>query len=116
MEKLAAHDEKPLKNVKFELMGVTEIYEVVDFNVNTEPCSIHVPLNQFLTMLLTCFDHVPGLSEVALERIQLHDNLMHIIDPVITVLTVMAQIKCGMWKRNGATMVEGSYYIYHDPR
>ena len=56
--------------------------------------------------------------EMILDKIEFHGNLLTIIDPVITVLTVLAQIKSGLWKRNGIYLVEGQlhYYHGHDPR
>ena len=56
--------------------------------------------------------------EMMLDKIEFHGNLLTIIDPVITVLTVLAQIKSGLWKRNGIYLVEGQlhYYHGHDPR
>ena len=94
----------------------SQSYDLVDFDALREPCSIHIPLNQFLAMLLTCFNEVPGLAETALEQVELHAPLIHLIDPVITVLTVFSQIKCGMWRRNGMYLVEGQHYLYNDPR
>ena len=80
-----------------------------------EPCSIHVPLNQILNMIITSFESLPSMTEVILEKLEGHGNLLQTIDPVITVLTVFAQIKCGMWKRNGIYLVEGQHHYYHDP-
>ena len=90
-------------------------YEIVDFDVFKEPCSIHVPLNQILNMIITSFESLPSMTEVILEKLEGHGNLLQTIDPVITVLTVFAQIKCGMWKRNGIYLVEGQHHYYHDP-
>ena len=97
-------------------MSFKETYSVIDHDVSIKPCSIHIPLNQFLGMLLTCFEQVPGLVEEALSTIEMHANLLEVVDPVLTVLTVFAQIKCGMWKRNGMYIVEGQHYLYNDPR
>jgi len=94
----------------------SQTYDLVDFDALREPCSIHIPLNQFLAMLLISFNGVPGMAETALEQIEMHAPLIHLVDPVITVLSVFAQIKCGMWRRNGMYLVEGQHYLYNDPR
>jgi hypothetical protein len=103
-------------DVTFDLNGHKHTYQVTDFNVLTNPVSVHVPVQRFLTDLLTCFDNCPGMTETALERINLHHgNLMAIVDPILVGLTMLAQTKIGMWKRNGAS-VEGQYFIYQHPR
>ena len=56
----------------------SQSYDVVDFNPLQDPCSIHIPLNQFMAMLLTCFNEVPGMAETALEQVQLHAPLLQV--------------------------------------
>lgn len=92
-----------------------EVVEVVDFDVLRRPCSVHIPLNQFLAMLLTCFNQ-RGLADCDIAAlIQSKADLLDILNPVLTVLTMLAQIKGGMWKRNGI-FGDGQYYIYNDPK
>ena len=52
---------------------------------------------------------------LALGYLQSPGDLLEIVDPVLTVLTVLAQIKCGMWRRNGM-YGEGQHYVYNEPK
>ena len=57
MEKLVQTSNTNFKNVKLNshsqlLNSTAQNYEIVDYDVSKSPCSIHVPLNQFLNMLL----------------------------------------------------------------
>lgn len=100
-----SHDRKELK------LG-QESYSVISFDVLHKPCSIHIPLNQFLAMLLTCFNQE---NEDILQMIQSHADPLELVSPVLTVLAVLAQVKCGMWRRNGM-YGEGQHYFYNDPK
>ena len=70
-------------------------YKVATVDVGATPCSMHIPLNQFLSMLLTCFNNKHDMADecLALGYIQSPGDMLEIIDPVLTVLTVLAQIK-----------------------
>lgn len=87
-------------------------YRVIHFDVLREPSSIHIPLHEFLIMILTCFNED---SEEMREMITLHGSVIDIINPVLTVLTVLAQIKNGMWRRNGM-YGDGPFFLYNDPK
>ena len=92
-------------------------YRVASVDVGATPCSMHIPLNQFLSMLLTCFNNRHEMADecLALGYLQSPGDLLEIVDPVLTVLTVLAQIKCGMWRRNGM-YGEGQHYVYNEPK
>ena len=92
-------------------------YRVASVDVGATPCSMHIPLNQFLSMLLTCFNDRNEMADecLALGYLQSPGDLLEIVDPVMTVLTVLAQIKCGMWRRNGM-YGEGQHYVYNEPK
>ena len=64
--------------IDLESKVASQSYDVVDFNALQDPCSIHIPLNQFMAMLLTCFNKVPGMAESALEQVQLHAPLLQV--------------------------------------
>ena len=90
-------------------------YDVPKKCVFTQQVSIHAPIQRFITDMIVCFDNCLGLTNRALERLETHWPLIEIVDPVLTALTVLAQTKVGMWRRNGAPC-EGQYFIYHHPR
>ena len=105
-----------LKDVPF-LDQAGQNYKVADVDVGRKPCSMHIPLNQFFTMLLTCFNQSKNMADecLSLGYLQSPGDIMEIVDPVLTVLSVLAQIKCGMWRRNGI-YGDGQLYLYNDPR
>ena len=120
IEQLASTSNATFKKVTLALNETKQNYQIVEYDVSRQPCSIHVPLNQILNMLLTSFDSLPGMTDVVLSKLEGCDSsdgqtLLQTIDPVLTVLTVLSQIKCGMWKRNGIYLVEGQHHYYHDP-
>ena len=56
MEKLVQTSNTNFKNVELNssefLNSTAQNFEIVDYDVSKSPCSIHVPLNQILNMLL----------------------------------------------------------------
>ena len=116
LEKLTADSPMDPKEVPF-LDQTGQNYRVASVDVGATPCSMHIPLNQFLSMLLTCFNHRHEMADecLALGYLQSPGDLLEIVDPVLTVLTVLAQIKCGMWRRNGM-YGEGQHYVYNEPK
>ena len=55
LEKLTSDSPMDLKEVPF-LDQTGQNYRVASVDVGATPCSMHIPLNQFLSMLLTCFN------------------------------------------------------------
>jgi len=85
----------------------------LQYDVASEPVSIHLPLSRFLAGL---FLH--------LEKYNLHfhssefNNSMkptpeQIIDPVLTAQAMISQVHAGMWRRNGYSLLN-QLYFYHN--
>lgn len=85
----------------------------LQYDVASEPVSIHLPLSRFLAGL---FLH--------LEKYNLHfqspefNNPMkptpeQIIDPVLTAQAMISQVHAGMWRRNGYSLLN-QLYFYHN--
>ena len=55
LEKLTADSQMEEKEVPF-MDQTGQKYKVASVDVGATPCSMHIPLNQFLSMLLTCFN------------------------------------------------------------
>lgn len=85
----------------------------LQYDVASEPVSIHLPLSRFLAGL---FLH--------LEKYNLHfqspefNNPMkptpeQIIEPVLTAQAMISQVHAGMWRRNGYSLLN-QLYFYHN--
>lgn len=86
----------------------------LQYDVASEPVSIHLPLSRFLAGL---FLH--------LEKYNLHfqssefnqtnskPTLEQIIEPVLTAQAMISQVHAGMWRRNGYSLLN-QLYFYHN--
>ena len=66
-------------------------YRVASVDVGATPCSMHIPLNQFLSMLLTCFNNRHEMADecLALGYLQSPGDLLggfQLLDLIITEL------------------------------
>ncbi|XP_028395905.1 E3 ubiquitin-protein ligase UBR2-like [Dendronephthya gigantea] len=78
--------------------------KVFDFDVASENVSMHIPIPRFLAGLLGCCEkHSINIKNV-LEIKQDEDALMYMGFP-LKVLVFVSQVKAGMWKRNGYTLL-----------
>ncbi|PIA14708.1 hypothetical protein COEREDRAFT_46427 [Coemansia reversa NRRL 1564] len=90
-------------------------YEVVRYDISTNPVSFHHPLHWFMAQLL---QHVKHFSDdraqefgfasmrdmvfsAAMDMIPAQRQVLRILDYPIRVCVVMAQIRAGLWVRNG---------------
>ena len=57
-------------------------YRVASVDVGATPCSMHIPLNQFLSMLLTCFNNRHEMADecLALGYLQSPGDLLEIVE------------------------------------
>ncbi|KYQ49453.1 E3 ubiquitin-protein ligase UBR2 [Trachymyrmex zeteki] len=103
-------NEQPLSQVR-ELADHSAT--CLQYDVASEPVSIHLPLSRFLAGL---FLH--------LERYNLHFHSSEfssstkptpeqIIDPVLTAQAMISQVHAGMWRRNGYSLLN-QLYFYHN--
>lgn len=98
----------------------TQIRELADhsatclqYDVSSEPVSIHLPLSRFLAGL---FLHLEkhDLHFQSSEFInQTKPTPEQIIEPVLTAQAMISQVHSGMWRRNGYSLLN-QLYFYHN--
>ncbi|XP_076237456.1 ubr1 ubiquitin ligase [Calliopsis andreniformis] len=100
--------------------GPTQVRELADhsatclqYDVSSEPVSIHLPLSRFLAGLF-----------LYLEKHNLHFQYTkfiketkptpeQIIEPVLVAQVMISQVLAGMWRRNGYSLLN-QLYFYHN--
>ncbi|CAK9818916.1 E3 ubiquitin-protein ligase UBR2 [Anthophora plagiata] len=102
---------------KFGLPQVRELADhsatCLQYDVSSEPVSIHLPLSRFLAGLFPYLE-MHGLHFQYIEFTN-HTNptLEQIIEPVLATQVMIAQVHSGMWKRNGYFLLN-QLYFYHN--
>ncbi|VVC24842.1 Zinc finger, UBR-type,Zinc finger, RING/FYVE/PHD-type,Winged helix-turn-helix DNA-binding domain,Ribosomal [Cinara cedri] len=103
----------PLRpNIVKELMNYKAT--CIDFDVSTEPVSIHLPLSRFLAglhLFLDRYDLSFDHSELQTTR----QSPEQIIEPVLRALVLISQVHAGMWRRNGYSLLN-QIYLYHNSK
>lgn len=103
----------PLRpNVVKELMN--HKVTCIDYDVSSEPVSIHLPLSRFLAGLHLYLDHY-GLSFEHSELQTTKQTPEQIIEPVLRALVLISQVHAGMWRRNGYSLLN-QIYLYHNSK
>ncbi|KAI0818053.1 hypothetical protein GGR55DRAFT_673883 [Xylaria sp. FL0064] len=110
----------------FEFAGESTKYDVVKFVVEEQPISFHHALHSTLSWLIECGKHMPpqqlkSLLSFTAQELKMkpksmgrkslprrdytpEDYLMAAFDFPLRVCTWLAQIKAGMWVRNGISL------------
>ncbi|XP_001952747.1 E3 ubiquitin-protein ligase UBR2 [Acyrthosiphon pisum] len=86
----------------------------IDYDVSTEPVSIHLPLSRFLAGLHLYLNHY-GLSFEHSELQTAKQSPEQIIEPVLRALVLISQVHSGMWRRNGYSLLN-QIYLYHNSK
>lgn len=111
---------KLIVNAGFDPNQIGEVRELADhsasciqFDVSSQPVSIHLPLSRFLAGL-----------HLHLEKFGLHFDSSEfqlpgkhtpeqIIEPVLRTQVMISQVHAGMWRRNGYSLLN-QIYFYHN--
>ncbi|XP_031834567.1 ubr1 ubiquitin ligase [Nomia melanderi] len=100
--------------------GPTQVRELADhsatclqYDVSSEPVSIHLPLSRFLAGLFLYLEK-HNLHFQCEEFInQTKPTPEQIIEPVLAAQVMISQAHAGMWRRNGYSLVN-QLYFYHN--
>ncbi|XP_063240177.1 E3 ubiquitin-protein ligase UBR2 [Bacillus rossius redtenbacheri] len=100
-------------------LGV-EVRELADhtvsclqYDVATQPISIHLPLSRFLAGLHVHLEKF-GLNFCSSELQNIpKPNPEQLIEPVLRTHVMIAQVHAGMWRRNGYSLLN-QLYFYHN--
>ncbi|KZC07599.1 E3 ubiquitin-protein ligase UBR2 [Dufourea novaeangliae] len=100
--------------------GPTQVRELADhsatciqYDVSSEPVSIHLPLSRFLAGLVLHLEK-HNLHFQCEEFInQTKPTPERIIEPVLAAQVMISQVYAGMWRRNGYSLVN-QLYFYHN--
>ncbi|XP_072755009.1 E3 ubiquitin-protein ligase UBR2 [Anoplolepis gracilipes] len=85
----------------------------LQYDVSSEPVSIHLPLSRFLAGLFLHLEKY-NLHFQSSEFInQTKPTLEQIIEPVLTAQAMISQVHSGMWRRNGYSLLN-QLYFYHN--
>jgi E3 ubiquitin-protein ligase UBR2 len=81
-----------------------------DYDVSTQPVSVHLPLSRMISgLLLSLPKH--GLewdcSEMTLE---LKPTLLQLMEAPLRLQVLMAQVQAGMWRHNGYSLINQLYF------
>lgn len=101
-----------------ELVPKTEVtlldttQECYDFDVATQPLSVHLPLSRMISGLLLALPR-HGLdwhcSELVLEE-GAKPSLMQLMESPLRLQVLIAQVQAGMWRRNGYSLINQLYF------
>lgn len=99
---------------------VGEVRELADhsasclqYDVSTQPVSIHLPLSRFLAGLHLHLEKF-GLNFDSPEfQIPSKQSPEQIIEPVLRTQAMISQVHAGMWRRNGYSLLN-QLYFYHN--
>lgn len=86
----------------------------IDYDVSSEPVSIHLPLSRFLAGLHLYLDRY-GLSFEHSDLQTAKQSPEQIIEPVLRALVLISQVHAGMWRRNGYSLLN-QIYLYHNSK
>ena len=86
-----------------------------NYDVSEKPVSIHLPLSRFLAGLHVQLEKY-GLNFFSSEFIApLKQTPEQIIEPVLRTQVMIAQVRAGLWRRNGYSILH-QIYFYHNVR
>ncbi|XP_066593276.1 E3 ubiquitin-protein ligase UBR2 [Prorops nasuta] len=85
----------------------------LQYDVSSEPVSIHLPLSRFLAGLFLCLEKHNLNFQSAEFSNQTKPTPEQIIEPVLTAQAMISQVHAGMWRRNGYSLLN-QLYFYHN--
>ncbi|XP_029032051.2 E3 ubiquitin-protein ligase UBR2 [Osmia bicornis bicornis] len=101
-------------------IGPPQVRELADhsatclqYDVSSEPVSIHLPLSRFLAGLFPYLEKHDLHFQCAEFINHTKPTLEQIIEPVLATQVMIAQVHSGMWKRNGYSLLN-QLYFYHN--
>lgn len=101
-------------------IGPPQVGELADhsatclqYDVSSEPVSIHLPLSRFLAGLFPYLEMHDLHFQCAEFINHTKPTLEQIIEPVLATQVMIAQVHSGMWKRNGYSLLN-QLYFYHN--
>lgn len=85
----------------------------LQYDVSSEPVSIHLPLSRFLAGLFLHLEkHLLHFQSPEFIN-QTKPTPEQIIEPVLTAQAMISQVHSGMWRRNGYSLLN-QLYFYHN--
>ncbi|XP_044730986.1 E3 ubiquitin-protein ligase UBR2 isoform X2 [Chrysoperla carnea] len=107
-----------LENPCYDPTQVGEVRELADhsaaclqYDVASQPVSIHLPLSRFLAGLHLYLEAHNLNFDTAFQGIKLTPE--QIMEPVLRTQVMIAQVHAGMWRRNGYALLN-QLYFYHN--
>ncbi|XP_076675682.1 ubr1 ubiquitin ligase [Andrena cerasifolii] len=101
-------------------IGPTQVRELADhsatclqYDVSSEPVSIHLPLSRFLAGLFLYLEKHNLHFQCAEFINQTKPTPEQIIEPVLAAQVMISQAHAGMWRRNGYSLLN-QLYFYHN--
>lgn len=85
----------------------------LQYDVATEPVSIHLPLSRFLAGLFLHLEKHNLFYQSPEMNIQARPTPEQIIEPVLMAQVMISQVHSGMWRRNGYSLLN-QLYFYHN--
>lgn len=103
----ALHDERPSTPLPRQMVKVGA-FEVrcINFQVDSEKMTLHVPLNRLLAGLHVCLPtHGLSIFSPEFSGENLHNRMEELMEPALRIQVLVAQVSAGIWRRNGVSLV-----------
>lgn len=86
----------------------------LQYDVSTEPVSIHLPLSRFLAGLFLFLEKYDLEFQSAEFLLQTNKPTPEqVVEPVLRTQSMISQVHAGMWRRNGYSLLN-QLYFYHN--
>lgn len=85
----------------------------IQYDVSSEPVSIHLPLSRFLAGLFLYLEQYDLHFQSPEFAIPTKPTPEQIIEPVLRAQAMISQVHAGMWRRNGYSLIN-QLYFYHN--
>ena len=85
----------------------------IQYDVSSEPVSIHLPLSRFLAGLFIYLEQYDLHFQSPEFMIPTKPTPEQIIEPVLRAQAMISQVHSGMWRRNGYSLLN-QLYFYHN--
>ena len=85
----------------------------IQYDVSSEPVSIHLPLSRFLAGLFLYLEQHDLHFQSPEFMIPTKPTPEQIIEPVLRAQTMISQVHASMWRRNGYSLLN-QLYFYHN--
>lgn len=107
------HQNPPDTSQVFQLVELADHSALcLQYDVATQPVSIHLPLSRFLAGLHLHLQKF-GLEFTCSEFQMSKPTPEQIIEPVLRTQVMISQVHAGMWRRNGYSLLN-QLYFYHN--